>query len=73
MVLNTQTIPGTDISFDMVASPVGEFLLGSPNDEASRNEGPQVRMTQFAWRQYTKWLSGITSQEFRLPTEAEWE
>lgn len=34
---------------------------------------PAVTMTQFAARQYTKWLSGITGREFRLPTEAEWE
>ena len=30
-------------------------------------------MTQYAAKQYTKWLSAITSQQFRLPTEAEWE
>jgi formylglycine-generating enzyme required for sulfatase activity len=30
-------------------------------------------MTQFAARQYTKWLSRITGQDYRLPSEAEWE
>jgi hypothetical protein len=30
-------------------------------------------MSQFAAKQYTKWLSGLTGQYFRLPTEAEWE
>ena len=30
-------------------------------------------MSQFAAKQYTKWLSGITGLYFRLPTEAEWE
>ncbi len=34
---------------------------------------PAVTMTQFAARQYTKWLSGITGHDYRLPTEAEWE
>jgi len=34
---------------------------------------PAVTMSQFAAKQYTKWLSGITGQTFRLPTEAEWE
>ena len=34
---------------------------------------PAATMTQFAAKQYTKWLS-LTSQEFyRLPYEAEWE
>ncbi len=34
---------------------------------------PAVTMTQFAAKQYTKWLSGITSLQYRLPTETEWE
>ena len=34
---------------------------------------PAVTMTQFAAKQYTKWLSGITGRAYRLPTEAEWE
>jgi sulfatase modifying factor 1 len=177
MVPYTETIPGTNVTFEMIPVPGGEFLLGSPDGEASRNadEGPQVKvqvapywigkhevtwgeyraymqmydlfkklqrlaatpaddakrsnpkvdggkedwqlvedhnwqgdfekdwgvdavttptplydasftygsgeepnqpavtMTQFAARQYTKWLSGITGRDFRLPSEAEWE
>jgi len=34
---------------------------------------PAVSMTQYAAKQYTKWLSAITTQQYRLPTEAEWE
>lgn len=34
---------------------------------------PAATMTQFAAKQYTKWLSGISKQFYRLPTEAEWE
>lgn len=34
---------------------------------------PAVTMTQYAARQYTKWLSRITGQFYRLPSEAEWE
>ena len=168
LITYTEHIPGTDISFEMIPIPGGEFLLGSPNDETDRSadEGPQVRVTvppcwigkcevtwaeyqaymntysalkslntmrvemrrfgdtseklralpkvknflasesldvdgvtaptplyepdvtyasgeepnqpavtmsQFAAKQYTKWLSGITGREYRLPTEAEWE
>jgi formylglycine-generating enzyme required for sulfatase activity len=167
MVPYTETIPGTDVTFEMVPVPGGEFLMGSPDDEAERgdDEGPQVRvrvepfwigkhevtwaeyksfmamydafkqmqrlaanqggatgddwklvadhawsgdavaewgvdavtsatplyepsftyaagdqpnqpavtMTQYAAKQYTKWLSGITGRNFRLPSEAEWE
>ncbi len=34
---------------------------------------PAVTMTQYAARQYTKWLSGLTGRFYRLPAEAEWE
>ncbi len=34
---------------------------------------PAVTMTQYAAKQYTKWLSLLTGQQLRLPTEAEWE
>jgi formylglycine-generating enzyme required for sulfatase activity len=171
MVAYSEAIPGTNVSFEMVPAPGGEFLLGSPAAEAERevDEGPQVRvtvkpfwigkcevtwaeyrsfmamydafkkmqllatsgksggagaaandwrlvlahawngkleedwgvdavttptplydssvtysageqpnqpavtMTQFAAKQYTKWLSGITGRDYRLPSEAEWE
>lgn len=170
MVPYTETIPGTDVTFEMIPVPGGEFQLGSPPDEPQRNqdEGPQVlikvdpfwigktevtwaeyhefmrmykafkdfqavvrntdgkadlaeedrtliqqyawtgeiadeldvdavtsptplyspdstymagdgpnqpavTMTQYAARQYTKWLSGLTGREYRLPGEVEWE
>ena len=34
---------------------------------------PAVIMSQFAARQYTKWLSKKTGRFYRLPSEAEWE
>lgn len=147
MVPYTVTIPGTDISFEMVPVPGGKFLMGSPETEAERkkDEGPQVQVTvdpmwvaktevswaqykefmslyqtfkafqqngerkvgaditdavtaptplydpsytfeygeepeqpavtmsQYAAQQFTKWLSRLTKQQYRLPTEAEWE
>jgi formylglycine-generating enzyme required for sulfatase activity len=33
---------------------------------------PAVTMTQYAARQYTKWLSAVTGHFYRLPSEAEW-
>ena len=34
---------------------------------------PAVTMTQYSAQQFTKWLSLISGQQYRLPTEAEWE
>jgi formylglycine-generating enzyme len=36
-------------------------------------EQPAVTITPFAAKQFTKWLSGITGSDYRLPSEAEWE
>jgi formylglycine-generating enzyme required for sulfatase activity len=148
MVPYTATIPGTDVSFEMVPIPGGTFMMGSPESEKNRNEdeGPNVdihiepfwmgkhevtwaeyelymaldeafkslhreglrkiteeneidgvtapselydpdftldagegprqpaaTMTQYAAKQYTKWLSLIDQKFYRLPAEAEWE
>lgn len=148
MVPYTVTIPGSDISFEMVPIPGGTFKMGSPDGEEGRGdvEGPQVEvhvepmwvgkyevtwseyklymalhdlfkefesagmrkinsmnqvdvitapsnlydptftfeagdgprqpavtMTQYSAKQYTKWLSLLTQDFYRLPTEAEWE
>ncbi|MEM7655940.1 MAG: SUMF1/EgtB/PvdO family nonheme iron enzyme [Bacteroidota bacterium] len=39
----TDTIPGTEVQFDMVMIPGGTFMMGSPESEAdrSKDEGPQ--------------------------------
>src|SRR5262249_1956437 len=39
----TQTIPGTEVTFDLVPIPGGAFEMGSPSSEAKRNkdEDPQ--------------------------------
>ena len=34
---------------------------------------PAVTMTQYAAKQYTKWLSAVSGHQYRLPSEVEWE
>ena len=43
----TETIPGTSVTFEMVAVPGGTFTIGSPDAEAGRqaDEGPQAEVT----------------------------
>jgi len=53
--------------YDVEAAPKLD-RMGGRGDEY-----PAVIMSQFAARQYTKWLSKKTGRFYRLPTEAEWE
>jgi formylglycine-generating enzyme required for sulfatase activity len=52
----TNTIPGTDVKYQMVPIPGGEFVMGSPESEQDRkpDEGPQhrVKISPFWMGQY---------------------
>jgi formylglycine-generating enzyme required for sulfatase activity len=41
-----ETLPNTNVSFEMVPVPAGKFLMGSPDGEAGRepDEGPQIEV-----------------------------
>jgi len=41
----TETIPGSDVTFNMIAIPGGEFLMGSPETEAYHEEDEEPRLT----------------------------
>jgi formylglycine-generating enzyme required for sulfatase activity len=43
------------------------FVLGD------KERHPAVTVSHYAAKQYTKWLSGMSSAFYRLPTETEWE
>ena len=68
MVPYTETIPGTDLTFEMIPVPAGSFLMGSPDDEEGRSEdeGPQVQVnvdpmwvakTEITWAQYDEFMN----------------
>ena len=69
----TETIPGTAVSFDMVAIPEGSFNMGSPNDEQMRkpDEGPARKVkiskywmakTEVSWKEYLAFFQATGSQ-----------
>ncbi len=56
---------------DAVSRPTPPYV---PMDfEMGVSGYPAICMTQFAAKQYTKWVSMKTGRFYRLPTEAEWE
>ena len=58
---------------DAVTSPTPLYVPDHTYMAGDQPDQPAVTMTQYAARQYTKWLSGVTGREYRLPSEAEWE
>ena len=62
---------GTEV--DAFTCPTPLYDPSFTYEAGDADDSPAVTMTQYAAKQYTKWLSGITGREYRLPTEAEWE
>jgi formylglycine-generating enzyme required for sulfatase activity len=62
-----------DWGVDVVTSPTPLYMPDTTYSAGDAPDQPAITMTQFAARQYTKWLSGVLGQEYRLPSEAEWE
>ncbi len=67
MVPYTVTIPGTEITFEMVPIPGGTFRMGSPEDEEDRqeDEGPQLEVSmepfwmgkyEVTWSEYKEFM-----------------
>ncbi len=74
----TEFIPGTSVSFEMVAIPGGGFTMGSPGSERYRSddEGPQVTVTlspfwigkvEVTWDEFEAWYRA-TAGEGRTDT-----
>ena len=65
MAAYKKTIPGTDVSYDMVPIPAGEFLMGTADSDPlhKKDEGPvhSVRVEAF-WMQAHE----VTWDEYRL-------
>jgi sulfatase modifying factor 1 len=73
-LLGEKLLPITDANrADVVTAPSSLYDPTFTFKQGADPKQPAVTMSQFAAKQYTKWLSGITGQYYRLPTEAEWE
>jgi formylglycine-generating enzyme len=58
---------------DAITAPTELYDPSFTFEKGEDPRQPAVTMTQYAAKQYTKWLSAVTGQQYRLPGEAEWE
>ncbi len=58
---------------DAVTAPTALYEPTFTYEYGQEPELPAVTMTQYAAKQYTKWLSKLSGHQYRLPVEAEWE
>jgi formylglycine-generating enzyme required for sulfatase activity/mono/diheme cytochrome c family protein len=76
------TIPGSDVTFEMVPIPGGEFVLGSPAGEAGRkpDEGPQVKVKvepfwmgkfEVTWSEYELFMFPEDEKKKRMARNSE--
>ena len=63
----------TDWNVDAVTSPTPLYDSSFTYGVGDQPDQPAVTITDYAARQYTKWLSRILGSNYRLPTEAQWE
>ncbi|HZZ73155.1 MAG TPA: formylglycine-generating enzyme family protein [Pirellulales bacterium] len=62
-----------DNDADAVTAPSRLYDSTFTFEKGDRPKLPAVSMSQYAAKQYTKWISLATGQFYRLPWEAEWE
>ena len=62
-----------DNEIDAITAPSKLYDPSFTYQSGDDPQKPAVSMSQYAAKQYTKWLSLLTGQFYRLPTESEWE
>lgn len=69
---NIRTVDASNEA-DAVTAPTVLYDPSTTYMNGEEPDLPAVTMTQYAARQYTKWLSGLTGRFYRIPAESEWE
>jgi len=69
---NKRQVTGANLA-DAITAPTELYDPSFTFEYGEEPQLPAVTMTQYAAKQFTKWLSALTGQAHRLPSEAEWE
>ena len=73
-ITQKKLLPITDANkLDVVTAPSNLYDSTFTFQFGDDPKQPAITMSQFAAKQYTKWLSGLSGNFYRLPTEVEWE
>jgi formylglycine-generating enzyme required for sulfatase activity len=62
-----------DNRYDAITAPTELYEPSFTFEYGQEEDQPAVTMTQYSAKQYSKWISRVTENQYRLPTEAEWE
>ncbi len=62
-----------DNPVDAITAPTELYDPSFTFEYGEEPQQPAVTMTQYAAKQYTKWVSGVSGHRYRLPSEVEWE
>lgn len=57
---------------DAITAPTLLYDVNGRFEFATNSTCPATSLTQYAAKQYTKWLSAVVDDQYRLPSEAEW-
>ena len=68
-----QRLVTKDNELDAITAPTKLYEPSFTFEKGEHPQLPAVTMTQYAARQYAKWISLSNGAFYRLPTEAEWE
>lgn len=70
---NQQRVVDDSNRADAITAPTELYDSTFTFEYGEEPDQPAVTMTMYSAQQFTKWLSKVSGQQYRLPTEAEWE
>jgi len=71
--INRERTVNEENEIDAITAPTPLYESEYTFEYGEDPRQPAISITQYSAKQYTKWLSAITGQQYRLPAEAEWE